>query len=161
MRGLIVLLFACGLTACAAGSSDGQLAAYLRTPEGFAGWRQGEGDLKREAQAASEQYQHEASLPALQAYEKAVRAYLDHGLLLYRSYQAAKFDLPPDLEDSLEQRTAQLMDVADEYIKQHSTAMGVGIASEIVVKYSDLHDMSAAQRRAEAVLLRYRYRQDY
>ncbi len=53
------------------------------------------------------------------------------------------------------------MDVADEYLKQGSTAMGVGIAREIVLKYSDLDEIDRAQRRAEAVLVKYSYETDY
>jgi hypothetical protein len=53
------------------------------------------------------------------------------------------------------------MDVADEYITQGSIPVGESIASDVVRNYSDLPVMAPAQRRAEAVLLRYRYRQDY
>ena len=38
---------------------------------------------------------------------------------------------------------------------------GESIASEVVRNHSDLPVMEPVQRRAEAVLLRYRYRQDY
>src|SRR5215831_4333608 len=41
-----------------------------------------------------------------------------------------------------------------------STPVGNSIASEVVRNYSDLPVMEPVRRRAEAVLLRYRYRQD-
>ena len=69
---------------------------------------------------------------------------------------------PPDvLVSSLNQRLAIWMDVADEYIKQGSRPMATGIASDVIHNYSDLPVMGPAQRLAEAVLLRYRYRSDY
>ncbi len=45
------------------------------------------------------------------------------------------------------------MEVANDYMKEESIPMGVGIAREIVVNYSDLPIMSRAQHRADALLL--------
>lgn len=120
----------------------------------------GSGDEGQPA-GAYDRYRREDTLETLQGYEQAVREYLEHGFTLYRSFKEAKRDLPDDLLPSLERRTAQLMDVADEYIRHGSLAMGEGIAGEVVNSYSDLPVMTPAQRRAEAVLMRYRYRQDY
>lgn len=147
--------------ACATDPAEVQRAERLRTPAGLTEWQQREAALRVDLRAGSELYGREASLDALQRYEKAVRTYLDHGFFLYRSYRSAHLEPPSDLIPSLEQRTGLLMDVAEEYIKQGSTAMGVGIASDVVHDYSDLPKLAPAQRRAEAVLLRYRYRQDY
>ncbi len=150
-----------GIVACSAGSFTEPQAAHLRTPEGLNDWQVRENALRGDLRTASDRYGHEASLDALQGYEKAVRTYLDHGFALYRAYKSAHLDPPPDLVPSLEQRTASLMDVADEYIKQGSPTVAEGIAADVVHNYSDLPVFAPAQRRAEAVLMRYRYRQDY
>lgn len=150
-----------GIVACSAGSLGGPYAERLRTPEGLAEWNQQEMSLRGEVRAAADRYGRAASLEALQSYEKSVRTFLDHGFALYRAYRTAHLEPPPDLIPSLEQRTAWLMDVAEEYIKLGSLAMGEGIAADVVHDYSDLPVLAPAQRRAEAVLMRYRYRQDY
>ncbi|TAJ07324.1 MAG: hypothetical protein EPO61_15315 [Nitrospirae bacterium] len=150
-----------GIAACSTGPMSGPHAERLRTPEGLAEWNQQELSLRGEVRATADQYGRAKSLDALQSYEKSVRAFLDHGFALYRAYRAARLDPPPDLIPSLEQRTAWLMDVAEEYIKLGSVAMGEGIAADVVHDYSDLPVLAPAQRRAEAVLMRYRYRQDY
>src|SRR2546425_7782405 len=149
------------LGACMSSPPRSLPAEVLRSPEGIAEWQRGDDALKKGMQHALEQYRLEASLKSLRGYEEAVRAFLDHGFDLYRAYQSSKLEPPADLIPSLDQRTGLLMDVADEYIKQGSLAVGEGIASEVVHNYSDLPVMAPAQRRAEAVLLRYRYRQDY
>lgn len=149
------------LQACAGGQHNGLAAEALLTPEGFATWEREEAALKGNMLAAKESYKQAGSLDALKGYEGAVREYLDHGFALYRAYQDVHRPFPPDLVSSLEQRTNLLMDVADEYVKHGSTAVGESIASEVVRNYSDLPVMAPAQRRAEALLLRYRYRQDY
>jgi hypothetical protein len=149
------------LQACAGGQPGGVSIETLRTPEGFAGWEQREEGLKKKMLAARETYKREESLDALKGYEGSVREYLDHGFDLYRTYRDTNHAFPADLISSLEQRTSLFMDVADEYLKQGSIAVGEGIAADIVRDYSDLPTLAPAQRRAEAVLLRYRYRQDY
>src|SRR5213594_185143 len=149
------------LAACMSSSSRGLSAEVLRTPEGVAEWQREEEELKKTVQATLEQYKRENSLKSLKEYEVAVQDYLDHGFSLYRAYQGSPLTFPDNLIASLEHRTGLLMDVADEYIKQGSLAVGEGIASDVVHNYSDLPVMAPAQRRAEAVLLRYRYRQDY
>jgi len=160
--GLIGLLSFIGQTsACSADRAAILNAERLRSSEGLAEWQQQEAALKGELRGTSERYGREGSLAVLQTYEKAVRSYLDHGFALYRAYRSAHQEPPADLVPSLEQRTALLMDVAEEYIKQGSLAMGEGIAADVVHNYSDLPTLAPAQRRAEAVLLRYRYRQDY
>jgi len=158
---LLVVGMVWTLAACASTQSRGLPAEVLRTPEGFAEWQRGEEVLKKEVQATHEQYKRENSLKSLKEYETAVRDYLDHGFSLFRVYQGSHLTLPDNLIVSLEQRTGLFMDVADEYIKHGSLAVGEGIASDVVHNYSDLPVMAPAQRRAEAVLLRYRYRQDY
>ncbi|MEW6543872.1 MAG: hypothetical protein AB1411_09715 [Nitrospirota bacterium] len=158
--GLCLMAMLLWLSACAT-SEPGPPADYLRTPQGFAEWQQRETVLRGDAQTAQKRYGRENSLDMLQGYENAVRAYLDHGFGLYRAYRSARMDPPEDLIPSLAQRTAWLLDVADEYVKQGSPAIAEGLADEVVLKYSDLPEMTPAQRRAEALLLRYRYRSDY
>jgi hypothetical protein len=149
------------LQSCASDQANRVSAEALRTPEGFAAWEQGEEVLKGNMLAAGEAYKQGGSLDALKDYEGSVREYLDHGFALYRTYRDTNHAFPPGLVSSLEQRTNTFMDVADEYIKHGSIAVGESIASDVVRNYSDLPVMPPAQRRAEAVLLRYRYRQDY
>lgn len=146
---------------CAGGQPSEISEEVLLSPEGFATWERGEEALKEKMLAARESYKQGGSLDALKGYEGSVRDYLDHGFALYRAYQNTHRPLPADLLSSLEQRTGLFMDVADEYIKHGSIAVGESIASDVVRNYSDLPVMAPAQRRAEAVLLRYRYRQDY
>lgn len=167
LRSLLGVSLLCAITglgfqACATGQHNGVSAEEaLLTPEGFATWQQGEDTLKGKILAAQESYKQGGSLDALKVYEGSVREYLDHGFALYRTYQDTHRTLPTGLVASLEQRTNMFMDVADEYIKHGSIAVGESIASDVVRNYSDLPVMAPAQRRAEAVLLRYRYRQDY
>ena len=149
------------LAGCTGNQTTGLSAEVLRTPEGFAEWQRGEENFKKDMQLALDQYQRGSELKALKGYEAAVRSYLDHGFGLYRAYRKSRLELPADLVPSLEQRTSLLVDVADEYIKQGSLAMGESIAADVVHNYSDLPTLTPAQRRAEALLLRYRYRQDY
>jgi hypothetical protein len=166
MRSLLAVSTLCAITGlmvqgCAGGQHNGVSTEALLTVEGFAEWERGEETLKGKMLAAKESYKQGGSLDALKGYEGSVREYLDHGFSLYRTYQNERRTLPADLVSSLEQRTNLFMDVADEYIKQGSIPVGESIASEVVRNYSDLPVMAPAQRRAEAVLLRYRYRQDY
>lgn len=149
------------LQACAGGQHNGIVTEALLTPEGFAAWEREEEALNRNVLAAKESYKRVGSLDVLKSYEGAAREYLNHGFALYRTYQDTRRPLPPEFLPSLERRTDTLMDVADEYIKHGSIAVGESIASDVVRNYSDLPVMAPAQRRAEAVLLRYRYRQDY
>ena len=146
---------------CVHGPSTDLVAETLRTPEGLANWQRKDDAIKGSVQVKQKQYQQDMSIELLKGYETAVREYLDHGFDLYRSYRSANLPLPAGLIPSLEQRTNVLMDVAEEYIKQGSLAMGEGIAADVVHNYADLPAMAPAQRRAEAVLMRYRYRQDY
>lgn len=158
-----VLTCIAGFAGCmpAGTASYVRLAEYLHSPQGFEEWQRGEADLKQELDRAAERYRREHSMEALRTYEAAVREYLDHGRMLYQAYQAVGLPLPKGLERSLVERTDELMDIADAYLKQGSTAMGVGIAREVILKYTDIQKMTHAQRRAEQVLLKYRYRQDY
>lgn len=153
------VMFATG--GCTHGQSKDLAAEALRTPEGLAQWQREDGALQDAVQAKQKHYQEGTSLEVLQGYEAAIRVYLDHGFELYRSYRAANLTLPAGLVPSLEQRTNLLMDAAEEYIKHGSLAVGEGIAADVVHNYADLPAMAPAQRRAEAVLMRYRYRQDY
>jgi hypothetical protein len=158
---LLIVGMVWALAACTSSPPRGLPAETLRTPEGLAEWQRGEGDLKKTIQAALAQYKQDDSLQSLEKCEGAVRDYLDHGFGLYRAYRGAHLTFPDNLIASLEQRTGLLMDVAEEYIKHGSLAIGEGIAADMVHNYSDLPTLAPAQRRAEAVLLRYRYRQDY
>jgi hypothetical protein len=153
---LISLLWAVG--ACKPIGSGALQANQLQTAEGRTEWEQQEPSMLVTLRTAVERYKREHSLDALQDYEKTVRAYVDHGFILYRGYQAAKLQPPSELATSLEKRTALLMDVADEYIKQGSQAVAEGIASDVIHDYSDLPVMGPSQRRAERLLQRYRYR---
>jgi hypothetical protein len=146
---------------CATNRSQDISAEALQTPEGLAEWERGEKTLKASLEAAQTQYHQDNAMLSLQQYEGAVRQYLDHGFGLYRATRTSSTAGVPNLLQSLERRTNLLMDVADEYIKQGSTAVGESIAADVIHNYSDLPTMAPAQRRAEAVLLRYRYRQDY
>jgi hypothetical protein len=130
-------------------------------PNGLQEWERSDGTLKEALLTAYGSYKRSPSLDALQGYERAVRAYLDHGFVLYRTYRAAHKDLPSNLLSSLQQRAGLLMDVADEYIEHGSLAIGEAIAVDVIHHYSDLPVLAPAQRRAEGVLLRYRYREDY
>lgn len=165
-RGMFVVSIMCtsialGMEGCVHDPSADLAAEALRTPEGLANWQLGEVAMKNNVQVKQKQYQQDASLEFLKSYEATVREYLDHGFQLYRAYRTSNLSLPADLVPSLEQRTNLLMDVAEEYIKQGSLAVGEGIAADVVHNYADLPAMAPAQRRAEAVLMRYRYRQDY
>jgi len=106
-------------------------------------------------------YRGSHTMEDLQEYEKALWAYLNHGFTLYRAYEAADFDFPPILIRSLERRTNEFMDVADEYLKQGSEIIAVTIAREVIRKYGDLREMDRAQWRAEGILLQYRYQRNY
>lgn len=166
MKTLLLVSTLCTVTGlmlqgCASDHPGGISTEGLQTPEGYAAWEQGEEVLKGKMRAAREAYKQGESLDALKDYEGSVREYLDHGFALYRTYRDTNHRFPANLVSSLEQRTNTFMDVADEYIKQGSIAVGESIASDVVRNYSDLPVMPQAQRRAEAVLLRYRYRQDY
>jgi hypothetical protein len=160
---LSVVLSVIWVSACMLDTSEQytRLAHYLHSQQGFADWQRDEAALKRDLQTAADTYHRDPTIENLQPYDKALREYLEHGLLLYRAYDAANYKLPPRLMESIAARTDELMDIADEYLKQGSTAMGVGIAREVVTKFSDLDQMTKAQRRAEGILLKYRYRQDY
>jgi hypothetical protein len=146
---------------CAGGQHNEIATEALLTPEGFATWEREDAELRGKMLAAKESYKQGRTLDALNGYEGSVRDYLDHGFALYRTYRDTHRTFPADLVSSLEQRSALFMDVADEYITQGSIPVGESIASDVVRNYSDLPVMAPAQRRAEAVLLRYRYRQDY
>jgi hypothetical protein len=161
-RSLLALIYVvCTMSGCSIDPSGGPMAERLRTPEGFTTWKQDEERLQQRMQAVADQYRQDNAIGTLREYDLATRAYLDNGFILYRAYQTVNRSPPLDLVPSLDQRLARLMDVADEYIKQGSTTMAVGIAADVVQNYSDLPMMASAQRRAEAILLRYRYRRDY
>jgi hypothetical protein len=153
---LIGLLWA--IASCKSSGSGGLQANQLQTAEGRTEWEQQEPSMLVTLQTAAERYKREHSLDALQDYEKTVRAYVDHGFILYRGYRAANLQPPSEFTASLEKRTGLLMDVADEYIKQGSQAVAEGIASDVILEYSDLPVMGPSQRRADRLLQRYRYR---
>jgi hypothetical protein len=160
---LLLLLSSFGaLTACALGDqSTGQLAAYLQSPQGSAEWKSNEQRLAREADAAAAEYRRVRTLDALNPYETAVRAYLDHGFILYRVLDATSSDFPKGFRSSLEDRAVELMDIADEYLKLGvSDIIAVGIARDVIHKYS-VERMDRAQRRAEGILMQYRYQRNY
>jgi hypothetical protein len=136
------------------------LAGYLHSPAGFRTWQRSDDELRQRVEGTEKNYQSTQSMDALQEYENAVRAYVDHGFLLYKAYEAAGYRLPSDLIRSLEKRTAALMDVADAYLKQGSTPVAVAIARDVIVEYDHLK-MDRAQWRAEGMMLEYSYRTDY
>lgn len=146
------------VAACHPSDSGSLQANQLQTAEGRTEWEQQEPSMLVTVRTAAERYKRVHSLDALQDYEKTVRAYVDHGFILYRGYRAANLPPPSELTASLEKRTGLLMDVADEYIKQGSQAVAEGIASDVILEYSDLPGMGPSQRRAERLLQRYRYR---
>lgn len=161
LAGALCAVFIVLFQACTGLDLGGHSAETLRTPEGLVQWQQREESLEKTMREALKRYQRDGSLQQLKSYEREVRAYLDNGFALYRAYLSSSLTLPDGLIPSLEHRTDLLMDVADEYIKHASVANGERIASNVIHDYSDLPVMAPAQRRAEAVLLRYRYRQDY
>lgn len=150
------------LTACTmGGQSTGQLAAYLQSPQGSAEWKSDEHRLAQSADAAAAEYRRVRTLDALPPYETAVRAYLDHGFILYRVLDATSSDFPKGFRTSLEDRAMELMDIADEYLKLGaSDIIAVGIARDVIHKYS-VERMDRAQQRAESILMQYRYRRNY
>lgn len=149
-------------TACTLGDQNsGRLAAYFQSPEGSAEWKRNEAQLAQAASAAAETYRRVRTLDALNAYELAVRAYLDHGFLLYRALDASSFDFPKGFRRSLEDRALELMDIADDYLKLGaSDIIAVGIARDVIHKYT-VQRNDRAQQRAEAILLQYRYQRNY
>lgn len=110
---------------------------------------------------AASRYRSSHTIEDLPEYDKALQECLDHGFTLHKVYEAADFDCPPILVRSLERRTNEFMDVADEYLKQGSEIIAVAIAREVILKYGDLKDMDRAQMRAEGILLQYRYQRNY
>lgn len=145
------------ISACSTGPSETYMA-YLRSPQGLLEWQREDKALEQKVGIAEQQYQRDASIQALRAYEKAVRSHLDHGFSLYRSYSLSTRKAPiDDLVPSLERREARLMDVANEYIKQGGTRLAEGIAEDLVHKYDDLPETSRVRQRAEALLFHYRY----
>lgn len=162
IRGILVICLAWPSVACTLFADQyGPLAEHLHSPQGFAEWTQSEQELSQAADMAADRYRREGSMQTLRAYESAVRNYLDHGFVLFRAYTAANFELPPGLEDSLSRRTDQFMDVADEYLKQRSEVVAVSIARAIIHEYSGPGGMDRAQRRAEGLLMQYRYQRSY
>ena len=133
----------------------------LLSPEGYATWLAEDTRLHHLFADSRAAYKASDDFNDLQPYRRATQQYIDHGFTLYRPYPHLRQSPPPDLVASLEARTGYLMDVADEFIKHHSTAMGVGLANEIVRDYSDLTVIAPAQRRAHHVLDEYRGRGDY
>lgn len=133
----------------------------LLSPQGYAKWEAEDNRLYHLFTETRKTYKTSDDFNDLQPYWRAAQQYINHGFTLYRAYQHHRQQPSGDLVASLEARTGYLMDVADEFIKHHSTAMGVGIANEIVRDYSDLAVMAPAQRRAHHVLDEYRGRGDY
>lgn len=160
ITGAMLAIGALGCTSGGGGSYD-RLALYLSTPSGFEDWQRGEKELKEAVHTASETYRAQGTIEALPPYEKAVREYLDHGFFLYHAFTSTNHRLPPDIETSLSGRLNQLMDVADAYVQKGSIPVGVSLAREVVLKYSDSRVMGRAHHRAESMLLHYRYKQDY
>ena len=135
---------------------------YVRTPEGYAEWKTQSGQLNQTMQAARDRYVREDSLDALKTYEQSVRDSLDHGFVLYRSIHAdsSSREILDTLVPYLDRVSNTLMDVAEEYVKHRSTAMGNEIANEIMTSYTDLPLLSA-QQRANTLLFQNRYRRDF
>lgn len=146
---------------CGPNGSYAHLAPYLHSYEGFQEWQRGEEGLQKQVHSAAGHYQQTHAIQDLAAYEEAVREYLNHGMTLYRAYTAVGYRLPKGLLPSLDQRTNRLMDLADEYLRQGSTPVAVGIAREVIISYGDLRVMNRAQHRAEDLLIEYSYRTDY
>jgi hypothetical protein len=135
---------------------------YVRTPEGYAEWKTQSGQLNQTMLAARDRYVREDSLDALKTYEQSVRDSLDHGFVLYRSIHAdsSSREILDTLVPYLDRVSNTLMDVAEEYVKHRSTAMGNEIANEIITSYTDLPLLSA-QQRANTLLFQNRYRRDF
>jgi hypothetical protein len=135
---------------------------YVRTPEGYAEWKTQSGQLNQTMLAARDRYVREDSLDALKTYEQSVRDSLDHGFVLYRSIHAdsSSREILDTLVPYLDRVSNVLMDVAEEYVKHRSTAMGNEIANEIITSYTDLPLLSA-QQRANTLLFQNRYRRDF
>ncbi len=152
---LLLQLALCSiLAACAS-------APYDLSPEGTAKWQQRELELARAADAAGAEYRRAQTLAALKTYEAALRLYLDHGFARYRAIDAASGEFPTGFRRSLEHRTAELMDIADEYLKQGvSDVVAVEVARAVINEYN-LGRMDHAQRRAEALLMEHRYERNY
>lgn len=150
------------ITACALGDpSAGPLGAYLQSPQGSAEWKNTEQQLAQAAAAAATEYRRAKTLDALAIYEKAVRACLDHGFLLYRVLDASSSGFPTGFRRSLEDRASELMDIADEYLKLGaSDIIAVAIARDVIHEYN-VERMDRAQRRAEGILMQYRYGRNY
>lgn len=156
--GLILASILLGVFGCTTGPPDRSPVPFLGPAQRGAEWQQEESALKRDVRTAYDLYRQVSSMRTLQGYEKAVRRYLDHGLTLYRTYEQTGLEPPPALLVSLEQRTACLMDVADEYMKQGSLSVGVAIAAEVADNYPELPLAAPAQHRALAILFEHRYR---
>lgn len=159
---LLLLISLWAMTACALGDpSTGPLGLYLQSPQGSAEWKNTEQQLAQAADAAATEYRRAKTLDALATYETAVRACLDHGFLLYRVLDASSSEFPKGFRRSLEDRASELMDIADEYLKLGaSDVIAVGIAREVIHKYN-VERMDRAQRRAEGILMQYRYQRNY
>jgi hypothetical protein len=159
---LFVLASLWATAACALGEqSTGPLADYLQSPQGSAEWKSTEQQLAQAADAAATEYRRIKTLDALRPYETAVRACLDHGFLLYRVLDASSSDFPKGFRSSLEDRASELMDIADEYLKLGANdVIAVGIARDVIHKYN-VERMDRAQRRAEGILMQYRYQRNY
>jgi len=137
------------------------LGHYFQTPEGFTQWQQEHTAVEERLNTTKMAYETQKSMDALYAYYQALLEYLDHGYLLVRSYNAVNVEVPRTITHSLDDTANELMDVADQYLQQGSVPMAIGITREVIIKYSGTGMMTPAQRRAEAIMLRYRYRQDY
>ncbi len=150
------------MTACAMGNQESaRLAAYFQSPDGQAEWKQHDEELKAAAKAAEAGYRQAPTMETLQVYEQGVRAYLDHGFLLYHALIASAIEPPKGFRSSLEDRALELMDIADEYLKLNaSDILAVGIAREVIHKYG-VGRMDRAQRRAEGIMSKYRYQRNY
>lgn len=154
----ITALAACGYSAQ---QQVRDLGEYFRTSEGFAQWQLEQTALTERVHTTKAIYEDQQSMDSLYAYYRALLEHLDHGFLLLRSYDVIQVQPPKTVTRSLEDRTNELMDIADHYVQHGSIPMAVGIGREVIVKYSGTGSMSLAQRRAEALMLRYPYRQDY
>lgn len=166
VRSLSLALTVFGITALSACTLASQqeskdLGQYFSTVEGFTKWQQKQTALAEQVDTTKMTYETQKSMDALSAYYRRLLEYLDHGFLLVRSYDAINVPVPKTLTRSLEDATNALMDIAVQYLQQGSIPMAEGIAREVIVKYSGTGRMTTAQRRAEALMLRYPYRQDY
>ena len=116
-------------------------------------------ELEGATRRAKQMYEQDRSLASLGKYEQASRRYLEHAITLYRMYLLSYLSPPRDFLSSFEERAQILMDVADEYARQRRPGLAEDIAFDLL--YADLPIVTRAQKRAETMLLHYRFSREY